>query len=315
MTRSLAKDTDQGLSSDPKYLLPRYFYDDRGSMIFQKIMEMPEYYLTRCEMEILTGQKLEITRTFTEDSSPFDLIELGSGDGVKTKVLLKHLVKENARFHFFPVDISQKVNDDLIRQLKTEIPGLYAEALTGDYFRMMEDLNKVSGNRKVILFLGSNVGNFSDDEVSLFYRKLRKIMRAGDMILTGFDLKKDPAVIMKAYNDPHGYTRDFNLNLLVRLNRELGAGFDPGLFEQYTEYDPVSGDVKSFLISLKDQTVGIASLGKTFHFRKWEPVFTERSRKFDPGTIHKLAGTNGFRVRKNFTDAREYFMDSLWIKE
>ncbi len=314
MNHNILTDTERGLSADPKYLLPRYFYDERGSRIFQQIMEMPEYYLTRCEMEIFTGQKEEIARYFIHDGTPFDLIEPGAGDGMKTKVLLHHLTRQNAHFHFFPVDISRETNDDLVRQLRKELPGLSVQPLTGDYFMMTEALQQISGRRKVILFLGSNIGNFSEDEIRLFYAHLHDLTDPGDRLLTGFDLKKSPAVIMQAYNDSHGFTRDFNLNLLVRLNRELGADFDTARFEHHTEYDPVSGDVKSFLVSTTEQTVTIRALKKSYRFRKWEPVFTERSRKFDRETIEKLAEENGFSVEKNFTDSREYFTDSLWIK-
>ncbi len=312
---TIQSDTERGLSADPKFLLPRYLYDEKGSRIFQQIMEMPEYYLTRCEMEIFTQQKENISRSFICDGSPFDLIELGSGDGLKTKVLLHYLTRKKACYRFFPVDISKRINDDLVRQLKREIPGLYTRALNGDYFLMMKELNKISKNRKVILFLGSNIGNFSDDEVNLFYHNIHQVLNPGDMVLTGFDLKKSPAVIMNAYHDPHGLTRDFNLNLLVRLNRELGADFDTTCFEQHTEYNPVSGDVKSFLVSVKKQEAEIRMLKKVFYFRKWEPVFMERSRKFDLKIISRLAGENGFRIETNFTDEKEYFMDSLWIKQ
>lgn len=311
----IAKDTLQGLSANPKFLLSKYFYDDAGSSIFQDIMQMPEYYLTDCEFEIFTTHKKQITEAFHENVQAFDLIELGSGDGLKTKILLQFLVENSVRFHYIPVDISHKANIELVNSLKCELPILNVDAKTGDYFQEVKKLNGHSGLRKVILFLGSNIGNFTDEEINLFLSQLSTLCHKGDQVLIGFDLKKSPEVIMKAYNDPNGHTRRFNLNHLVRLNRELDANFDLDQFEQHTEYNPLTGEVKSFLVSKTEQTAYIADLEKGFYFRKWEPIFMELSRKFDYGTIEKLAKDHGFRVETQFTDNRNYFVDSLWIKE
>lgn len=311
---AIAADTLKGLSASPKFLLSRYFYDDAGSSIFQDIMQMPEYYLTDCEFEIFTTHKKQITEAFHENVQAFDLIELGSGDGLKTKILLQFLVENSIGIHYIPVDISHKANIELVNSLKSELPFLSVNAKTGDYFQEVKKLNGHSGLRKVILFLGSNIGNFTDEEIKLFLGQLSTLCHKGDQVLIGFDLKKSTEVIMKAYNDPHGHTRRFNLNHLIRLNRELNANFDLDQFEQHTEYDPLTGEVKSFLVSKTEQTVYIADLEKEFYFRKWEPVFMELSRKFDYGTIEKLAKDHGFRVKTQFTDKRNYFVDSLWIK-
>jgi len=310
----IASDTFRGLSASPKFLLSKYFYDDSGSSIFQDIMQMPEYYLTGCEIEIFSSLKKQITDAFCQDVSGIDLIELGSGDGLKTKILLQYLVGKSVNLHYIPVDISPKANDDLVFSLKQELPLLNVSAKTGDYFREVKKLNGYSGLRKVILFLGSNIGNFTEEETILFLRQLSKLCHKGDKALIGFDLKKSPDMIMKAYCDPHGHTRRFNLNHLTRLNRELNADFNPDNFEQHTEYNPENGEVKSFLVSKTDQTVHIAGLKQSFHFRKWEPVFMELSRKFDLETIEMLAGRHGFKVENQFADARKFFVDSLWIK-
>lgn len=311
---AIAADTLKGLSASPKFLLSKYFYDDAGSSIFQDIMQMPEYYLTDCEFEIFTTHKKQITEAFHEHLQAFDLIELGSGDGLKTKILLQFLVENSVGFHYIPVDISQKANIELVNSLKSELPFLNVNAKTGDYFQEVKKLNGHSGLRKVILFLGSNIGNFTDEEINLFLSQLSNLCHQGDQVLIGFDLKKSPEVIMKAYDDPHGHTRRFNLNHLIRLNRELDANFDLDQFEQHTEYNPLTGEVKSFLVSKTEQTVYIAGQGKRIYFRKWEPIFMELSRKFDYETIEKLAKDHGFRVATQFTDKQDYFVDSLWIK-
>jgi len=310
----LATDTLKGLSSNPKYLLSKYFYDDEGSRIFQDIMNMPEYYLTDCEHEIFASQKEEITQAICAENKLFNLVELGSGDGLKTKILLKYLVEKATNFQYTPVDISAKVNLELVESLKIELPALKVEAKTGDYFQKLKNLNGHASIQKTILFLGSNIGNFSDDETTEFLSQLSAYSNPGDKVLIGFDLKKSPRVIMDAYNDPHGHTRRFNQNHLVRLNHELDADFDIQKFEQQTTYNPQSGEVKSFLISNSEQTVHISALEKSFCFGKLEAIFMERSRKYDFQTIEKLASNHGFKVAQNFTDQRNYFVDSLWKK-
>lgn len=311
----IAKDTLQGLSANPKFLLSKYFYDDAGSSIFQDIMQMPEYYLTNSEFEIFTSHKKQIADAFHDGVPGFDLIELGSGDGLKTKILLQYLVGKSVAFHYIPVDISLKANNELVQSLQSELPFLHVEAKTGDYFKEIKKLNGYSGLRKVILFLGSNIGNFSDKEINLFLGQLSAVCHQGDKVLIGFDLKKSPDLIMKAYSDPHGHTSRFNLNLLSRLNRELKADFNTSNYLYHAEYDPITGFTKSFLISCRQQSVYIADLEQSFNFGMWEPIFMELSRKFDLQTIESLARDHGFVVEKQFTDSRNFFVDSLWVKE
>lgn len=308
----IATDTLHGLSCDSKYLLSKYFYDDTGSTIFQDIMNMPEYYLTNCEYEIFSEQKEALLKAFVNGNNRFNLVELGSGDGVKTKILLKHFIQNAVDFQYIPIDISQKANDDLVESLAREIPGLSVSAKTGDYFQQLRKLNSDANERKIIFFLGSNIGNFTNEETALFLARLSEFTNKGDKALLGFDLKKTPEIIIRAYNDPHGHTRNFVFNHLVRLNRELGADFDLEKFEHHVDYDEKTGEVKSFLISKEDQQVFIGALDKKFRFKKEEPVFMELSRKYDSDSIESLASENGFKIEKNFTDSRNYFVDSLW---
>lgn len=312
----IANDTLKGLSSDPKYLLSKYFYDDTGCGIFQEIMKMPEYYLTGCESEILIKHKEQITKAFCEESVSLNIIELGAGDGSKTKILLRTLLNEGVDFKYIPLDISRKSNDELLLRLTKEMPGIHCEPLTGDWHQSIRTLtiDRNPGIRQVVLFLGSNIGNLDSIELSLFLENLSAFIRSGDKLLLGFDLKKSPQLIMEAYNDPYGLTRKFNLNHLNRLNWELQADFDLKMFEHHTEYNPVTGNVKSFLVSKSEQTVFIGELEKIFRFRQWEPVFMELSRKFDIEEINVLAKRNGFIVDQHFTDHRNYFVDSLWTK-
>ncbi len=311
----LANDTLLGLSSKSKYLLSKYFYDDIGSSIFQDIMKMPEYYLTGCEYEIFNTQKNQIIDEFIKDGTVFDLFELGSGDGLKTKILLNSLVVKALTLRYIPIDISAKTNNDLEKSLASELPSLNVKVETGDFFRVIKRMNGYSVKKKIILFLGSNIGNFQDEELNNFLRHLSEFTHAGDRVMIGFDLKKAPEIILEAYNDPGGHTRRFNLNHLARLNRELGADFNLDNFDQHSVYNPQSGEVKSFLVSKKEQSVHIEALGKTFRFARWEAVLMEVSRKFSLETIEDYAATNGFRVVKHFMDKKNWFTDSLWIKK
>ncbi|MFW5756113.1 MAG: L-histidine N(alpha)-methyltransferase [Tangfeifania sp.] len=308
----IATDTLNGLSSDPKFLLSKYFYDDTGSAIFQDIMNMPEYYLTNCEHEIFSEQKDALLNVCVNGNNRFNLVELGSGDGLKTKILLKHFTENKVDFQYIPIDISQKANDDLVESLAREIPGLSVSAKTGDYFHQLEKLNSEVKKRKIIFFLGSNIGNFTDEETKLFLARISEFTNKGDKVLMGFDLKKSPEIVINAYNDPHGHTAGFIFNHLVRLNNELGADFDLGKFEHHVDYNEKTGELKSFLISNADQEVLIEMLGQKFCFKKEEPIFMELSRKYDFESIESLASENGFRIEKNFTDRRNYFVDSLW---
>jgi L-histidine N-alpha-methyltransferase len=308
-----AQDVKEGLSSDAKYLSSRYFYDETGDRLFQKIMALPEYYLTDCEYEIFDTQKNSILSAL-DIKEHFDLVELGAGDGYKTKILLKHFQK-NADFEYFPVDISANALELLRDSLAKEFAGLRVHALNHEYFKALEELNSFDDSPKVILFLGSNIGNFTPQRADDFFSKLCQVMNSGDQIICGIDLKKNPDVILSAYNDSTGITRDFNLNLLQRINRELGANFDQRKFEHYPVYNPQSGECRSYLISQAAQEVTIETLGQTFFFEKYEAIHMETSRKYSLKEIEHLAEHNSFRVKQHFTDSRNYFTDSLWIKE
>ncbi len=310
MTEQFAKDVDTGLSAEPKYLSSRYFYDAKGDELFEQIMEMPEYYLTKCEYEIFQQQKEQILEAI-DPGSKFNLVELGAGNGYKTKLLLKHFVKQEINFAYYPVDISGNVLDTLKKNLTIEIPALKVNTLHHEYFAALEHLNKLNDSPKVILFLGSNIGNFTPERANSFFRRLREVMKQGDLLLMGIDLKKDPRTILKAYNDDAGITRAFNLNLLERINRELGGNFVVDNFDHYPNYDPFTGEARSYIMSTVEHEVHISALDKTFHFDHSEPIHTEVSRKYSLKDINELAQRTGFVVRQYFTDSREYFVDVL----
>lgn len=308
----LVSDVEQGLMSNPKFLKSKYFYDDNGSRIFQEIMHMPEYYLTNCEEDIFRKQKNQLLEVFSNGTMEFEIVELGAGDGLKTKILLAHFLNKKANIKYIPIDISEKAVVDLVDDLNIELPELRVNGMIGDYFHLMEEISASDKTDKVLLFLGSNIGNFTEKESVRFLKELKTVMNAGDKLFIGFDLKKDPEVILNAYNDPHGYTASFNLNLLRRINVELGGDFQLLKFQHQEVYDPMTGTAKSYLISKEKQSIHIEELDKTILFDKWEPILMEISQKYDIHMINSLAQQSGFEVVRNFTDERQYFMNSLW---
>ncbi|MCB0581195.1 MAG: L-histidine N(alpha)-methyltransferase [Phaeodactylibacter sp.] len=307
---AFARDVLQGLSGTPRKLSSRYFYDEQGDKLFQQIMRMPEYYLTDCELEIFERRKEDILRAIGLEQ--FQLLELGAGDGMKTKVLLRHFLESGADFRYQPIDISPNVLMELEESLRAELPALQVKSLPGDYFKVLHELRGGGGQPKVVLFLGANIGNYTREEAVSFLRSVAAELNPGDRLLIGFDLKKDPAVVLDAYNDPAGVTAAFNLNLLRRLNRELGANFELQGFKHWETYNPLSGEAKSYLVSRKDQHVFIKALNRSFHFEAWEAIDVELSKKYSISELESLAEQSGFAVQEHFFDRKGYFVDSLW---
>lgn len=306
------EDVCEGLTSNPKFLSSKYFYDDRGSQIFRRIMELPEYYLTRSEMEVFTTRTDDIFEAFQAPNTPFDLIELGAGDGTKTAVLLEHFRRRRADFSYTAIDISPQAADVLTKEFKRQFADLKIQAKIGDYLEVLKSLKSESANRKILLFLGSNIGNFSHAEAVAFLKNVRQMINPQDRLFIGFDLQKDPHLILRAYDDRDGVTAEFNLNLLARINRELGANFDLSKFSHYAIYSPLELAARSFLISLEAQKVKIESLGQMFEFKKWEPIYMEISQKYSLETISAIAAESGFRVTNNFFDSQKFYVNSLW---
>lgn len=309
---SFAEDVQNGLTAAPKFLSSKYFYDDAGSRLFQQIMELPEYYLTRAETEIFQRQTQAIIESFTAYDESFDLIELGAGDGTKTAILVDQLLKQKVDFTYVPIDISAKALEFLTTKFKSQFPELSIKPQFGDYFKILESLKTASTRPKIIFFLGSNIGNFSRDEGISFLSRLRNIINENDLLFIGFDLQKDPRTILRAYDDAEGVTAAFNLNLLKRINAELGANFDIDKFSHYAAYTPLDGAAKSFLISREKQEVFIKSLNQNFAFDAWEPIFMEISQKYSLSMIEEIARHSGFELVHNFYDTNEFFTDAIF---
>ncbi|WP_019038980.1 L-histidine N(alpha)-methyltransferase [Psychroflexus tropicus] len=307
------KDVIDGLQAYPKHLSSKFIYDKNGDKLFQDIMAMPEYYLTNCEYNILKYQSASIAEKF-DLKEGFDLIELGAGDGKKTKLLLNHLSNINANFTYLPVDISQNVLDELGSSLEKELPKVKFELLQGSYFHVLSQLSSYNKRQKVILVLGSNIGNLLHNDAIEFLKKIQNNMTANDLLFMGFDQKKHPQIVLDAYNDPKGITEAFNKNLLLRINKELGGNFDLESFFHWETYDPETGTAKSFLVSRVNQEVKIKNLNLTISFKAWETIHTEISQKYDDETVKWLAQEANLSIDRRFESETGYYKNYTFKK-
>lgn len=303
-------DIVRGLTQQPKQLPSKYFYDKNGDDLFQAIMASPDYYLTNCEMEIFACQSDALADSVLGDGSDFELIELGPGNGAKSIHLLKALAASNASFNYVPIDISENVIRELGSFFPLKIPGLDFNGLIGDYFTMLESHCAGNKKRKVVMCLGANIGNMTIAEGNRFCSTLHRYLRRGDQCIIGFDLIKHPAIIRQAYDDREGITKEFNLNLLHRINRELDADFDVDQFDHYCSYDPLTGAAKSYLVCLKDMSVRLP--GAEISFEKEECIWTEISQKYSAKQVRQMAMENGFVHTTEFLDSKSWFMDAIW---
>lgn len=309
MNKQFAIDVDAGLSQQNKTLPSKYFYDQKGDELFMQIMELPEYYLTRAEHEIFTEQtQILIDALGVSPKQHFELIELGAGDGSKTKHLLKALLVQGYQFDYLPIDISGHVLELLASNLLAELPTLSLKAQQGDYFEILQSL-KQSSTPKVMLFLGSNIGNMTDAEAADFIYDLGANLAAGDKMLLGADLIKSAEIVLPAYDDAQGVTKAFNMNLLQRMNNELGANFVIEQFDHLAEYTEVEGIAKSFIVSQVAQQVHIAATNKTYDFAVGEKIHVEVSRKYNRQVLESILEKTDFTISRLLTDRQGYFAD------
>ena len=300
-----------GLSSMPKRLPSRLIYDDRGSELFQQIMGLPEYYPTRCEEQILRTHARSIVEAL--DGRPFNLVDLGAGDGKKTMILIEEAIRMNADFRFVPIDISEGAMRGLTVAIAEKYQDLTVQGLVAEYTAGVQWLAQQSNQRaNLILFLGSNIGNFDRANARGFLSRLWAAMHVNDRLLIGFDLKKDIDRLLAAYNDSAGVTAEFNLNLLSRLNRELDADFDRSRWRHFGTYNVFSGAMESYLVSMEHQTVHIDRLERLFTFEALEPIHTEYSYKYLTTDMDSLASDSGFRVQTRYLDDNGWFSDDVW---
>lgn len=306
----LAEDVRRGLTTHPKRFLPKYFYDELGSQLFEAICLLPEYYLTRAENEILKLYADDIVAAFDGDTT---LLEMGSGSASKTRLVIEALLRKQQELLFIPVDISASALDSSSRILLQSYPQLRIEAYAADYFAGMAELANNPRGRTLALFLGSNISNFDPEDALKFLRALRQVLGAGDAMLLGADLKKEKSVLEAAYNDALGVTAAFNLNVLARINRELDGNFDLRAFRHFAFFNEALGRIEIYIESLRQQTVNIAQLGLEVQFGEGEQIHTENSYKYGLDDIAKLASETGFVRAQTWLDSRQLFSSNLLL--
>lgn len=314
-----SNDVAMCLASKNKYLSPKYLYDKVGSQLFEQICIQPEYYLTRTEASILSKYAPFISNLLGNN---IHIIELGSGSSSKTAILLSRFSSQKKRIYYFPIDISSTILAESAQRLKSQFPKASIVGIASDYnmgidraaaeCKVAEKEKKKNNNddisyTKLVLFLGSSIGNFELIEARSLLRSVRQRLNASDFLLVGFDLQKDESVLNAAYNDKAGITAKFNLNLLARINRELGGNFELEKFEHYAFYNNDQHRMEMHLISKIDQQLYIEALGKTFSLKKGESIHTENSYKYSVNQIAALAEDCGFGIEKNFTDKKRWF--------
>ncbi len=297
---TFADDVRDGLGTRPYALSPKYFYDDLGSALFEAICRLPEYYLTRIERDLLATYGPAIVAAC---GGPLELLELGSGSALKTEIIIEAILASQRQLTFHPIDISADALITSSLGLLAAHERLRISAHAGDYFTLLQAGRLGTTGPVLALYLGSNIGNFAPAEAQLLLELLARALEPGAHLLIGYDLKKDASILEAAYNDPAGVTAAFNKNLLGRMNRELGAGFDLDAFEFRAIYDHARGAIDSYLVSDRRQTVRIAGAAIDVRFSVGETIHTESSYKFNREDIVALAARCGFRERTTYTDA------------
>jgi L-histidine N-alpha-methyltransferase len=297
----MAKEVWAGLNRAQKELPSKYFYDERGSQLFDQITTLPEYYLTRAEAGILRANGDEIVGAF----APKVLVELGPGSGEKTRMLLDSLVRHHAAPVYVPLDISESYLEQLRAEFRARYSGLEVRPALCDISRELR-LPGMLGGPLLVAFLGSTIGNFDREEALVLLQRVAAVLRAEDRFLLGFDLKKDEAVLNAAYNDTRGVTAEFNLNVLRVLNHEIGCDFDLGAFQHCAFYNAIAGRIEMHLVAQRPQDVRIDSLGFV-QIARGESIRTEISCKYERAEIEDLLRQAGFAPVRFDTDTAGAF--------
>lgn len=307
--QEFADDVRNGLRAERKFLKPKYFYDDKGSELFEEICRQAEYYPTRTETSILQTYAPDIARTY--NGKPLAILELGSGSSTKTRYLLQAFMKRQKSLHYLPIDISNSILQQTAKNITCDFCNIRVTAIPADYFAGIEKasqiLSSINMERKLVLFLGSSIGNFEPKEAESFLGTVGEMMNEGDNIMIGFDLHKSKSILEPAYNDKSGVTEKFNLNVLARINKELGGRFDLSSFRHRAFYNGDLHRIEMHLVSKRRQSVTIDKLNETFEFDEGETIHTENSYKYSVCQIDSLADRCGFEVNKHYLDKDRRF--------
>ncbi|HET6936015.1 MAG TPA: L-histidine N(alpha)-methyltransferase [Candidatus Angelobacter sp.] len=303
LTSTIAEDVLLGLSAEPMRLPAKLFYDAAGSRLFEEITRTPEYYPTRTERAILEDHAAEIARAA---GTNLTVVELGAGSASKTRVLISAILRRQLRLEFHPVDVSPAALKEALSSLNGDFTNLKVSPIVADYTDHVPRLDSLPG-RKLVLFIGSTIGNFEPQQAVRFLQRVRRSLQPGDALLIGFDMVKDAQVLHAAYNDAAGVTAQFNKNLLARINRELDADFDLDEFNHVAFWNQRASRIEMHLESRVDQSVRVRDLNRTFHFSFGERIHTENSYKFTTSSIRRLVRLSGFKMEQTWTDPQRWF--------
>ena len=300
---AMAREVREGLSAMPKRLPAKLFYDEAGSALFEQITELPEYYLTRTERAIFEDYAARIL----EAAGPsLTLVELGAGTASKTRILIEELLQRQTRALFYPIDVSPSALNEAVRQMATQFPQLRVSPIVADYTGGVPALSRISG-RKLVLYIGSSIGNFEPSQAVGILRRIRRSLRAGDALLLGTDLAKSSKILVPAYDDAQGVTAQFNKNMLVRLNRELDADFDLGAFRHVAVWNKRCSRMEMYLESTVKQSVFLPALDLDVPFEEGERLHTENSYKYTEEMVNTIVHESGFTLEKTWADSKGWF--------
>jgi L-histidine N-alpha-methyltransferase len=298
-----ALDVLEGLTASPKHLPAKLFYDEIGSQLFEQITELPEYYLTRTERSILERYAVDILQ---QAGSSLTLVELGAGTATKTCVLIEELVQRQSRTLFYPIDVSASALDEAVRNMSKQFPTLRVNPIVADYTGGVPALSRING-RKLVLYIGSSIGNFEPLQAIRVLRRIRQTMRSGDALLLGADFAKSSKILVPAYDDAQGVTAAFNKNLLARLNRELDADFDVDAFRHVALWNRRSSRMEIYLESAADQSVFVPAIDLDVKFKAGERLHTENSYKYTEAMIESILRESGFTLEHTWCDRKKWF--------
>ena len=293
----------EGLSATPKRLPCWLLYDQIGSELFEQITELPEYYLTRTERSILEMYAGDILQ---RAGPSLTLVELGAGTATKTRILIEELMQLQSRLLFYPIDVSPSALDEAMRQLGRQFPSLRVNPIVADYTGGVPALSRISG-RKLVLYIGSSIGNFEPPEAVRILRRIRQTLRAGDALLLGADFAKSSKILLPAYKDSQGVTARFSKNILARLNRELEADFDLDRFCHVAEWNRRDSRMEIFLESMAAQNVFVPALDMDLSFDAGERIHTENSYKYTDAMVESILRQSGFKLEQTWCDRKKWF--------
>jgi dimethylhistidine N-methyltransferase len=308
--KTFAEEISSSLNRDSKFISPKFFYDKKGSDLFEKICSLPEYYPTRTEISILRKLQPELSSYIDEN---FRLVELGSGTSVKTRLILDVLTKLQDSVDYFPIDISEILTESSEELLKN-YDGLHITGIIDTYEGGLEFLKNFDKKKNLIIFLGSSFGNFSPNDGFEFLKKINSTMKSGDLFLIGLDLIKDKQILESAYDDSQGVTAKFNLNILSRINDELDADFNLKNFSHLAIYNKEKQRIEMYLKSLVNQSVIVSKSDLLLNLEKDELIHTEHSHKYKLSQIHELLDNAGFEIKHTWLDDNKYFSLTLVSK-